>query len=164
MFSHQKEPITHPSYLYSGQTRPSAGPLSEGASYWQVAQILIQQSDQRHHLRNRMIVEDYARDSYENILFSLCRFAEMTNEYPSHLTIIGFDFKRPRFEQLHIPSIRYPLDQFDYIGIDPTNDDDSEAAKRGELTNSFTPFSTDLYACRGSLRQKKLDRNPYRRR
>jgi hypothetical protein len=127
-----------------------------------------------------MIVEDYARDSYENVLFSLCRFAEMTSEYPSKLTVIGFEFKRPRFEQLHINSIRYPLERFDYVGIDPPSFDDdpsvrnnnnrsgteteAEAVRQGELVNSYTPFLADLYGCHGTLRQKKLNRNPYRRR
>ncbi|ORZ26159.1 hypothetical protein BCR42DRAFT_315609 [Absidia repens] len=175
-----------------GQTRLSAGPISEGSSYWQVAQTLLkhqlstispsinpEDGIKLDQLRKRMIVEDYARDSYENVLFSLCRFAEMTSEYPTKLTVIGFEFKRPRFEQLHIKSIRYPLDQFDYIGIDPfeldaalirVDDDHSHteseagAARQGELVNSYTPFLADLYGCHGALRQKKLDRNPYRRR
>ncbi|KAI8329634.1 hypothetical protein BC941DRAFT_442437 [Chlamydoabsidia padenii] len=146
-----------------GQTRPSAGPISEGLSYWQIAQILLQSGNTTDQLQKRIIVEDYARDSYENVLFSLCRFAEMTSDYPNRLTVIGFGFKRPRFEELHIPAIRYPLDQFDYIGIDPP-DDDIERARQGELVNSYTPFSIDYYACHGTLRQKKLERNPYRRR
>ncbi|KAI8093754.1 uncharacterized protein BX664DRAFT_113634 [Halteromyces radiatus] len=175
-----------------GQTRPSAGPISEGLSYWQAAQTLILQQlpktlDDLNTLSRRMIVEEYARDSYENILYSLCRFSEMTSDYPSKLTVIGFDFKRPRFEQLHINAIRYPREQFEYIGIDPVSfmegtvalsneegDDQqdlkesgnqlADVARQGELHNSYKPFQTDLYACRGTLRQKKLDRNPYRRR
>ena len=33
-----------------------------------------------------------------------------------------------------------------------------------ERINAFEPFKKDLYGCHGSLKEKKLQRNPYRRR
>ncbi|CAO3665523.1 unnamed protein product [Rhizopus stolonifer] len=110
-----------------------------------------------------MITEEFAKDSHENLLFSICRFSEMTGNYPSKVTVIGFEFKRKRFETIHRSAIGYPIKQFEYVGIDPQvgNPEDRE---KGEVENSLKPFSNDLYGCHGSLRQKKIHRNPFRRR
>ncbi|KAF7726875.1 hypothetical protein EC973_008382 [Apophysomyces ossiformis] len=153
-----------------GQTRPGAGPQSEGLSYWQIAQILmnstITEEGARGDVGKRMVIEEFARDSHENLLFSLCRFAEMTGQYPSSVTVIGFDFKRERFVNIHRAALRLPADQFEYIGIDPLRSDTitDTSVKTGELQNSYNPFKEDMYGCHGSLKQKKLDRNPFRRR
>lgn len=100
----------------SGQTRAHAGPQSEGQSYWQIANSLIHKeaandTTTTDSLTARMIVEDYARDSHENLLFSICRFQEMTGQYPSSITVVGFEFKRTRFEEIHLRSLRYPEQQ-----------------------------------------------------
>lgn len=102
--------------IASGQTREHAGPQSEGQSYWSIANSLIHKENNNDSstidsLATRMIVEDYARDSYENVLFSICRFQEMTGNYPSSITVVGFEFKRKRFEEVHLPSLRYPEQQ-----------------------------------------------------
>ncbi|KAG2217244.1 hypothetical protein INT45_012192 [Circinella minor] len=113
---------------------------------------------------SRTLVEDHARDSYENVLFSLCRFYEMTGQYPSKITIIGFEFKRKRFQELHMNALRFPLDRFEYIGIDPPFDLEAASERiAGENANSFGPFTEDLYGCHAPLSQKRLDRNPFRR-
>lgn len=92
-----------------------AGPRSEAFSYWQVAQILLEDMDEeaetKELLRGRMVTEEYARDSYENLLFSICRFSEMTGNYPDKITVVGFEFKRYRFENIHRQAIRYPKEQ-----------------------------------------------------
>ena len=55
------------------------------------------------------------------MLFSICRFNEYTNNYPRNITVIGFQFKKKRFLELHRFSLKFPLDRFNYIGIDPDN-------------------------------------------
>ncbi|KAI9278291.1 hypothetical protein BDA99DRAFT_491753 [Phascolomyces articulosus] len=169
-----------------GQTRAEAGPRSEGQSYWMIAEALeknnIETESQNENenenetennvtnninnnsILSRMLVEDHARDSYENVLFSLCRFYEMTGEYPSRVTIVGFEFKRKRFQDLHMHALRFPIDRFEYIGIDPPFDLEAASDRiAGENANSFGPFSEDLYGCHAPLSQKRLDRNPFRR-
>ncbi|KAI9313655.1 hypothetical protein BX666DRAFT_1818119, partial [Dichotomocladium elegans] len=144
-----------------GQTRAAAGPRSEGQSYWEIAQLILKDDT----LKNRMIVEDYARDSHENLLFSLCRFNEMTGQYPSAVTVVGFEFKKKRFYDMHLASIRYPEDQFKYVGIDPPFDPVSATERMtGEANNSLSLFQKDLYGCHSPLNQKRIDRNPFRRR
>ena len=55
------------------------------------------------------------------------------------------------------------MHRFNYIGIDP-KDEDASNREQGELQNSLKPFEKDLYGCHGVLKQKKMDRNPFRRR
>ncbi|KAI8641426.1 hypothetical protein BD408DRAFT_389007 [Parasitella parasitica] len=156
------------SLIFSGgETRPDAGPRSEASSYWSIAHLLLQHdtsisAELKSSLIQRMITEEYAKDSHENLLFSICRFSEMTGNYPNQITIVGFEFKRKRFEDIHRHSIGYPVDQFHYIGIDPADQDPSRA--EGEMNNSVRPFERDLYGCHGTLKQKKMHRNPFRRR
>lgn len=45
--------------------------------------------------------ELYARDSWENLLFGVCRFKEMWGEYPREVKTVSYEFKRGRFERLH---------------------------------------------------------------
>ncbi|CAO3693250.1 unnamed protein product [Umbelopsis ramanniana] len=146
--------------MSGGETRPLAGPLSEAQSYWQIAQYYLSKTTSSSSL-SRIATEEHARDSMENLLFSICRFYELTGNYPKKITVIGFEFKKERFIKIHRAALRYPIEKFDYIGIDP-EDIPKEVAK-GENQNSLGPFEQDVYGCHGRLWQKKLDRNPFRR-
>ena len=66
------------------------GPLSEAASYYYLAEEKKWMSEQ---MKSRVFLEEFARDSFENLLFSICRFKEVVGAYPSKVTVIGFDFK-----------------------------------------------------------------------
>jgi hypothetical protein len=65
--------------------------------------------------------QDRARDSFENLLFSLCRFYELTGRYPDSLTLVGYEFKRRRFSQLHRAALRLPQEAFRYEGTPALN-------------------------------------------
>ncbi|KAJ9531084.1 hypothetical protein QJQ45_000880 [Haematococcus lacustris] len=63
--------------LFSGgQTRLAAGPRSEGLSYWVVAEAAGWFNTTG--VRARSFTEEHARDSFENLLFSMCRYAPDT--------------------------------------------------------------------------------------
>ena len=138
-----------------GETRPAAGPRSEAQSYWMVAEL----SKWWQHdvddtagggqwsVRSRTSTEEFARDSYENLLFSICRFHELTQRYPEAVTVVGFTFKRDRFVQLHAPAIRYPPSQLSYAGLDPTSQHNQSALLEAEMANSYRPFVLDPYGC-----------------
>ncbi|GAW05537.1 c6 transcription factor [Lentinula edodes] len=49
----------------------------------------------------RATTENYALDSYQNLLFSIARFHEYTGVYPAKITVIGYEMKRKRFIDLH---------------------------------------------------------------
>lgn len=53
-----------------------AGPRAEGEGYWMVAEAHGWYG--HRGVRERTFTEDHARDSFENMLFGLCRFYELT--------------------------------------------------------------------------------------
>lgn len=155
--------------MNSGQTNQMAGPRSEAASYLMVADAMQYYGLDTSKLRGRILLEEYSRDSYENLLFSICRFRELAGSYPEQITIFGLAFKRKRFEELHRLAIRFPPSKFKYVGI--SNDDnikpvaagpDALSPQEGELLHSFAPYQQDLYGCSGSLHKKRISRNVYK--
>lgn len=176
-----------------GQTRANTGPESEASSYYRVADAmqlwtLYHNKDNNDTINNnnasdntneetnnitsissssvraRTITEEYATDSYENLLFSICRFYEITKQYPTKITMISYTFKEYRFRNLHINAIQYPISQFYYIGIDPdaSTGFDLVTATAGEYLNSIQPFELDPYGCHSTtLQKKRIDRNPF---
>ncbi|KAH7920695.1 hypothetical protein BV22DRAFT_1122630 [Leucogyrophana mollusca] len=110
----------------------------------------------------RATTENYALDSYQNIVFSIARFHEYTGRYPEKITVVGYEMKRRRFVELHRRALRFPEDRFHYIGIDPSGEG-SSGAQEGEFRNGFTPYSVDSYGCHDFLLSKRRQRNLYAR-
>lgn len=99
-------------------------------------------------------------------LFSICRFHEITGSYPAVITVVSFSFKERRFRDLHAKALRWPIDKFDYVGVDPSPSSgfSIEESTRGELENAAKPFETDPYGCHSSiLKEKRKSRNPFSR-
>ncbi|KAL3634809.1 hypothetical protein CASFOL_021863 [Castilleja foliolosa] len=143
-----------------GETRKDAGPRSEAQSYWTVAESK-QWFGKRDSVRSRALTEEHARDSFENLLFSLCRFRELTGTYPRNITVVGYDFKEERFVHLHRSAIRFPEERFFYSGT-PSSQNSKEAALKGEALVR-TQFQEDPFGCSGLLSRKKLGRDPFHR-
>lgn len=159
-----------------GQTRRDVGPISEALSYYHVAKHQGWISDHDLHTANKdagndapaVYLEEYARDSFENLLYSLCRFHEITGHYPEEITIVGFDFKKTRFVDMHRKAIGFPLDTFHYISMNPldihspANHFDTISANKGE-SEVEALFNQDPYSCGDVLHNKKVKRNPFLR-
>ncbi|KAG6508064.1 hypothetical protein ZIOFF_033421 [Zingiber officinale] len=147
--------------LFSGgETRKDGGPRSEAQSYWFVAESKGW-FGHKDSVRDRALTEEHARDSFENLLFSVCRFRELTGSYPQNITIISYDFKRERFAQLHRPAIGFPEGSFFYVGT-PTAPGSQEAAEKGEAL-ARAQFQEDPYGCFSTLHRKRLTRDPFHR-
>lgn len=144
--------------LFSGgTTKVKAGPMTEAQSYWTVAEKLdwFGHADVRH----RAFTENFARDSFENLLFSLCRFAELTSEYPERMAVISYDFKRERFAGVHRRALRYPEARFRFLGSEyPAQN--LERASEGER-KVREKFESDPYGVHGELKQKLYARDPF---
>lgn len=117
-----------------GQTK-SQSSTTEAESYLRLAQAARLLPDQL--LFERSTTENYALDSFQNLLFSIARFHEFTGNFPSAITIVGYEFKRPRFTDLHREALRWPIDKFNYIGVDP-KDGHREDAMEGEVGTPST--------------------------
>ena len=75
----------------------------------------------------RATTENYALDSFQNLLFSIARFHEYVGRWPSKVTVVGYEMKRARFTDLHRAAIRWPKASFHYVGIDPPGETSSQA-------------------------------------
>lgn len=109
----------------------------------------------------RATTEDFALDSYENLLFSLARFHEVVGRYPARVTVVGFGVKEARFRELHRQTVGLAPEQFSYVGID--QDGDLDAFRRGEREFGYKPFVRDPTGCRPPLVDKRVGRNVDRR-
>ena len=61
-------------------------------------------------------VQEHARDSFENLLLSLCRFYELTGHYPNEVLVISYAFKHERFADLHRAALLWPDHRFRFLG------------------------------------------------
>jgi hypothetical protein len=153
--------IEHALLLFSGgETRKDAGPRSEAQSYWNVAESK-DWFGKTESVRWRTLTEEFARDSFENLMFSLCRFRELTGHYPKNVTVVSYDFKQQRFTDLHRQALRFPESQFSFVGV-PTSVTSQVAAVQGER-KVLDMFQEDPYGCQGDLRKKRIHRDPFLR-
>jgi hypothetical protein len=146
-----------------GETRAVSGPQTEAQAYYHVADAM---KLWRGTVRARTATEEFATDSFENLMFALCRFREVTGDYPQKITVISFSFKRRRFEMLHAPALQWPPDHFFYVGVDPPTSTgfDLLRATEGEMQNAAAPFEKDPYGCYTPvLQEKRKSRNPFMR-
>lgn len=141
-----------------GQTRLEAGPRSEAQSYWLIAEHYNWYGTE---VKGRATTEEFARDSFENLLFSICRFYECTKKFPDKITVVSWAFKKERFE-LHRRAIKWPEEKFVFDGFNlPV---DLEGALKGEKRNAIDPFTEYPYGTEGKLKEKRIERNPFHRR
>ena len=121
-----------------GHTSPFSA-TSEGESYLRFARAtgLLPSAD----LFTRVTIEDAALDSFQNVLFSIARFRELTGAYPTRITVVGHNFKRRRFEDLHRLAIRWPKIRFTYEGVPLGSEADEREAAAGEVRFSMASYS-----------------------
>ena len=103
-----------------GQTRDV--PVSEAGSYyrWATENLDIDL------LSGRLVLEQYSRDSFENLAFSIHRYFHFTNSWPKRISVYGYIFKKKRFvfhaETLKKEPVRFWLEKnfdfdFHYEGV-----------------------------------------------
>mmetsp|Transcript_13689 Transcript_13689/g.40010 ORF Transcript_13689/g.40010 Transcript_13689/m.40010 type:complete len:198 (-) Transcript_13689:4236-4829(-) len=152
-----------------GETRGQTGPLNEGTSYYRVADALdlwdVPGMERLSTVRERATTEEFATDSFQNLMFSICRFREVTGHYPVRITVVSFSFKERRFG-MHAGALQWPANKFKYVGIDPPSSTgfNLEESSAGELNDAAKPFKSDPYGCSAPvLQQKRKERNPFSR-
>lgn len=147
--------------LFSGgQTNELAGPRPEAQSYWLLAEHFNWWNCASVKLRTS--TEEFARDSFENLLFGICRFYECTRRYPERVTIVSWAFKKERFD-CHRIAIGFPQDRFAFVGAN--NPVDLDTAMKGER-RALTEFKEDPFGGNdspGRLGDKRKKRNPFHR-
>ncbi len=145
--------------VFSGsQTARAAGPRSEGQGYWLLAEYFDWWK--LGSVRSRATTEEFACDSYQNVLFSLCRFREFSGTWPARVTVAGWGFKAERFSELHRTALRLPESGFRYAAVNEPVD--LAAAERQEAVVRER-FLVQPYGGTASVTEKRINRNPFQR-
>ncbi|KAG0691284.1 hypothetical protein C6P40_002675 [Pichia californica] len=160
---------------------------SESSSYYNVALKSGILKNPYFKLNKNIFLEEYARDSYENVLFSLATFYKNFNKFPQKITIIGFGFKKERFLSSHLSTIGYYFlpniinDQLDFNNLpdnnnhakyissgpiisnnDIDNDNYWQNLYNNEKKNALDLFKLNPFGSKNSLlNNKKLKRDPW---
>eukprot|EP00924_Labyrinthula_sp_SR-Ha-C_P001477 snap_masked-scaffold_55-processed-gene-1.26-mRNA-1 protein AED:0.02 eAED:0.02 QI:0/-1/0/1/-1/1/1/0/244 len=153
-----------------GVTRKEAGVISEAMSYVAAAEILLRKQNLRSHFRKfddlsqRILTEDFATDSFENLMFSIARFAEFTGNYPEKISVVSLDFKKNRFVNLHRKALNFHSSRFKFYGVDILDKEAKVRFTYFERTASIEPFKKDPFGCHEQkLKDKRKERNPFHR-
>ncbi|TKA78883.1 hypothetical protein B0A49_01648 [Cryomyces minteri] len=100
----------------------------------------------------QVLLEEYATDSLQNLLFSIVRFRRAVGTWPRMITVVTHAFKAERFLDLHAPAIHWPPDRIRVQGTSLAS------TLLAESTNAILPFATDLYASGPILAGKRAAR------
>ena len=141
-----------------GPSRREAGPHSEAQSYERLAAHF--QWWGRPEVGSRAATEEFSRDSFENLIFSIGRFRECVGRYPQRITAVSWQFKAARFDH-HRATLRFPWNRFVFVGVN--NPPKLTMATKGE-ERALALFAADPYGCHGELAAKRAERNPFQRR
>lgn len=140
-----------------GYSRVGAGPRSEGAGYYWIADHYGWWG--HPEVAERTVTEEFSRDSFENLLFGICRTREFTGAWPERVSFVSWAFKRDRFE-LHREAIGWPVDRWEFVG--PNNPPEIGQALAAE-ERTAAGYRVDPYSSGAEYRAKREARNPYRR-
>ncbi len=143
--------------LFSGgATEKDAGPLTEALGYWKIAE---------HYgwwgtgIKSRAFTEDYALDSFLNLLYALFRFAQIAGVWPERISVCGWGFKRRRIAELHRTALHWGRD-FAYSSInDPPNLDEVRKRESGTCLE----FESDPFGLKPPIADKRAGRDHFRR-
>lgn len=82
-----------------------------------------------------------------------------TLSWPQNLIIISHQFKESRFRDLHLPAIKAPIRDVDFVGIDPPFDKEKLAQIiEGDRLRGYGVWKDDLYGTGDLLREKRVSR------
>lgn len=145
--------------VFSGGKTTNA-PRAEAESYGIILKHIVDNNAVLFPAGVRYALETYATDSYQNLVFSIIRFRQLTGAYPRSITVVTHAFKERRFLELHAPAIKWPNHRIRVQGLNPPFVlDELNFVQRGEFERAYRCFAEDPYGVRMPLLQKRLARN-----
>jgi hypothetical protein len=141
-----------------GMTLAAAGPRSEAQSYLEFCGAMNWWNTEPPAC---VLLEEYARDSLENLLFAIAVFARAHHSWPDRIAVFGWEFKQQRFER-HRAALGWPSERFEYIGVNNPADRDLPAAKSGEA-RKLAALDHDIFLNGPEWRDQRTRRNPFQR-
>lgn len=157
---------------------------SESSGYIEVAKSVGFLKNPYFRIGTNILVEEYARDSYENVLYSICLFYKKFQKFPKKITVVGYGFKKERFVNSHLATLGYKDasggdgDHVKYVSVGPFYPDKPESMseieyeekkslfwtslKESEKKNALDLFKLNPFGSKGSkLYTKKETRDPW---
>ena len=113
-------------------------------------------------MNSRTLKEEYARDSFENLLFAIALFRQVLGRWPSAISVVGWTFKAERYD-LHRSALKWPKARFTYIGVNNPNGAALEAAHCAEKAR-LDAAKNDLYLVGSDWAAQRERRDPFHRR
>jgi hypothetical protein len=142
--------------VFSGG-RTITGYWSEAKAYLRVLSML---PDHDPDLEQRILLEEAATDSYQNLLFSILAFRRHVGVYPSKVTVITHAFKERRFLELHGPAIKWPAQRIRVQGLNtPFTWAELKDVWQSEEKRGYDVFVEDPYGVRPPLSEKRISRH-----
>jgi len=153
--------------VFSGGKTRKGTIKSEAESYYTLANQL-EWFGMEPNILQRVRLEEFATDSFENLLFSIQLFQLLhpDDKYPLRVTVVGLRFKKKRYK-MHADAIilnsykDIPPFVFRYDDVNDIPDYVLEggSAEGEELTR--LQFQIWPYGNRGKLLEKRMQRDPY---
>ena len=141
--------------IFSGG-RTTSSDRTEAQSY----RILSRKLQSETTVLDRVFTEDLASDTYQNLLFSILRFHDVTGRYPADITVITHAFKERRILEQHAVAIRWPAEKIRVQGINPPFSlIELEQVQRGEYENAAKLYAEFPYGTHSETAAKWGDRN-----
>jgi hypothetical protein len=147
-----------------GPTATNITTQSEARSYFDAFEAMVPSGHPWFqqlwdHVKPRVLLEEQATDSFQNLLFSIITVRKRLGAYPKYITIITHAFKSRRFLELHAPAIRWPRKDIAVHGVNPSFSlADLNDAEEKENENAFTAFKNDPYGTGKNLLEKRRAR------
>lgn len=119
-------------------------------------------------MRERILLEEQALDSYGNFMFGLLAFWRKVGTWPEMVTVVSHAFKRARVLDLHVKAARWPRAKVEFVGIDPGymvegsgewDGERMESVLRGERERGYGAWEGDVVGMGEVLRGKRRERN-----
>ncbi|KAE8448118.1 hypothetical protein EG329_009883 [Mollisiaceae sp. DMI_Dod_QoI] len=116
----------------------------------------------------RIVLDEQALDSFGNLVFGLLSFWKRTRRWPEKISVVSHEFKRRRFLELHMGSLKLEGARIVFVGIDPSymreesGDFDAvrkESVVRGEMERGYWEWERDSLGVGMVLRGKRVGRN-----
>jgi len=141
--------------LSGGATELHAGFRSEACGYFGIA---ARAGFWGHpDVRRRCVLEEFALDSFLNLLYGLCRFREVAGHWPARVTVAGWGFKARRFSELHRVALRWNL-PFESLAV---NDPPGLALATAREGATWEQWAADPYGRHAPLSEKRAERDHF---
>jgi hypothetical protein len=109
--------------------------------------------------RGRILLEEHATDTLQNVLFSILLFRRTVGTYPKKIRVVTHAFKSKRVLELHAPALRWPEERIIVQGIDPVMGvRELDEALEGEEAEGYAAWDEDAFGVGERLRSKRVKR------